>query len=49
MVQVATWINLNGTAGQVMLPVLRILTSPDETHRYCLTHTAYFARLTWLS
>ena len=28
-----SWMNLNGNAGQVMLPLLRILASPDQLHR----------------
>lgn len=29
----ANWMNLNGSAGQVMLPLLRILSSSDQLHR----------------
>ena len=35
----ASWMNLNGNAGQVMLPMLRILSSPDQLHRSHLCST----------
>ena len=37
--------NLNGNAGQVMLPLLRILASPDQQHRLSrYTHCSHLGR-----
>ncbi|KAA6418674.1 MAG: hypothetical protein FRX49_11327 [Trebouxia sp. A1-2] len=40
-----SWMNLNGNAGQVMLPLLRILASPDQLHRQSLAYLCAITRL----
>ncbi|KAL3132723.1 hypothetical protein ABBQ32_009229 [Trebouxia sp. C0010 RCD-2024] len=41
----ANWMNLNGSAGQVMLPLLRIVSSSDRLHRQSLACLPAVTRL----
>ena len=43
----ANWMNLNGSAGQVMLPLLRIVSSADQLHRSDLHRTFIYHCLEW--
>ncbi|DBA96744.1 TPA: hypothetical protein ACH3X1_015586 [Trebouxia sp. C0004] len=40
-----SWMNMNGIAGQVMLPLLKILASPDQLHRQSLAYLCAVTRL----